>query len=656
MNNLYVSSKLDWSSKLSAFSRKAQPGFVLASLVLAACNQGSGEVQYEYIFRTGAGAVAVAPAPGGLGIEASPSMGAANALVTIVESSDFQCPFCSKGANVMKEVLRAYPNDVKLVFKHNPLAFHKEALPAAKAAMAAHLQGKFWEYHDLLFGRKMFDPASLEGFAKELGLDVERWRQDMNSAAVADLIRHDQASVTSLGARGTPAFFINGKLLSGAQPLEAFKNEINLAIEEAKAEQQRGTPPEGLHAALAAKRGGASFVDAVILGKEPSGAVAAPAARERTPERAAAAPSAPVSIEVKPVDAMKGNPSAAVTIVEFSDFECPYCSKVGPTLKELEAKYGDKIKVVFKHLPLAFHKNARLAAIASVAANRQGKFWEYHDLLFANQRALLRPDLERYAEQLGLDMAKFRADLDSPEVAAQVDADSAEAKRIGVTGTPTSFVNGRIVKGASPAPAFSAIIDEVLGGAGSPAPAAVNAGSLLEDAAADVSVVGGIARGSDSAAVTAVVYVDLSAGTAAELFASIDRVLRNVGLDKIRVIVKPVGGRTEESKRAAEAGIVVSRANGDRALRYLRLVASEKRALPPSELAALAERAGIQVADLTKTLESGSVRKEVEVFEAEAAKLGLREYPAVFINGRRYKNASGFAAETLESAVAAARK
>ena len=110
---------------------------------------------------------------------------------------------------------------------------------------------------------------------------------------------------------------------------------------------------------------------------------------------------------------MKGPASAKVTVVAFSDFQCPFCSRAVPVLKQIEDEYKGKVKIAFKQLPLPFHDKAHLAAEAALAANEQGKFWQMHDKLFANQQALDRPSLEKYAEELGLNMAKFKAALDS---------------------------------------------------------------------------------------------------------------------------------------------------------------------------------------------------------------------------------------------------
>jgi protein-disulfide isomerase len=168
----------------------------------------------------------------------------------------------------------------------------------------------------------------------------------------------------------------------------------------------------------------------------------------------------PVPVDSK--DPVWGNRNAPVTIVVFSDFQCPFCSRAVSTLKQLEDDYKGKLRIAFKQLPLPFHDKAHLAAEAALAANEQGKFWPYHDKLFANQQALDRPSLEKYAEELGLNMAKFRAALDSGKYKAKVDKDAQEGAAVGATGTPTFFINGTRLVGAQPVDRFKAVIDEEL--------------------------------------------------------------------------------------------------------------------------------------------------------------------------------------------------
>jgi protein-disulfide isomerase len=152
--------------------------------------------------------------------------------------------------------------------------------------------------------------------------------------------------------------------------------------------------------------------------------------------------------------------------VIFSEFQCPYCSKAKPAMREMIETYGDKLRMVFKHLPLGFHPNAKPAAKAALAAGRQGKFWEYHDELFENQRNLTPETFDKIARDLGLEMDKFNADMKDPALEQQITNDLAQAAKVGARGTPTWFVNGRRVVGARPFSQFKPIIEEELKKAG----------------------------------------------------------------------------------------------------------------------------------------------------------------------------------------------
>lgn len=158
----------------------------------------------------------------------SPVKGPATAKVTIIEFSDFQCPYCKRGRDAMDQVLKAYPNDVKVAFKHFPLAFHKEAEPAAKASWAAQQQGKFWEYHDILFNNQ--DKLGADYYltvAKELKLDEAKFKADMASDAAAKQVKEDNDIGAKNGIQGTPGFFVNGVAVKGAYPFGHFKQIID---------------------------------------------------------------------------------------------------------------------------------------------------------------------------------------------------------------------------------------------------------------------------------------------------------------------------------------------------------------------------------------------------------------------------------------------
>jgi protein-disulfide isomerase len=159
---------------------------------------------------------------------------------------------------------------------------------------------------------------------------------------------------------------------------------------------------------------------------------------------------------------VRGEANAKVTIVEWSDFQCPFCNRVGPTLQQIEKEYGSSVRIVFKHLPLDIHPEARAAHAAAEAAHRQGKFWAMHDRIFQNQRDLRIETLEGHAKEIGLDLARFRQDLASAEVKQRIEADLEQAQKLGVTGTPSFFINGRNLSGAQPFANFKRMIDEAL--------------------------------------------------------------------------------------------------------------------------------------------------------------------------------------------------
>ena len=158
-----------------------------------------------------------------------------------------------------------------------------------------------------------------------------------------------------------------------------------------------------------------------------------------------------------------GPADAPVTIVEFADFECPHCASMFSTLENVKKNYGERVRIVFRQFPLAhIHPNARKAAEASLCAHEQGRFWEYHDSLFVNQRDLTIDALKRRAAQLGLDTAAFNPCLDSGKHAATIENDMDDGDEAGVFSTPTLFINGRMLEGNHPYATIARIIDAEL--------------------------------------------------------------------------------------------------------------------------------------------------------------------------------------------------
>jgi protein-disulfide isomerase len=171
----------------------------------------------------------------------------------------------------------------------------------------------------------------------------------------------------------------------------------------------------------------------------------------------------PPRIQMAAVGPARGPADAPVTIVEFSDFQCPFCQKVLPTLAEIHERYPEEVRLVFRHLPLEnIHSRARPAAIAAVCLEEQGRFWEFHDAIFADPRQLADSDLRQLAEEIGADPDAYDVCIASDAAAERVDADVAAARGAGISGTPAFFINGVQLSGAQPMSAFERVIEREL--------------------------------------------------------------------------------------------------------------------------------------------------------------------------------------------------
>jgi protein-disulfide isomerase len=171
----------------------------------------------------------------------------------------------------------------------------------------------------------------------------------------------------------------------------------------------------------------------------------------------------PYRVPVELADApLRGNPKAPVTIVEFSDFQCPFCVRARPTVARVREEYGDRVRFAFRHYPLDFHPFAQKAGEAAACAAEQDRFWQMHDRLWENPQKLAVPDLKAHAQALGLDAAAFGGCLDSGRHAGLVERDLRAGQAYGVSGTPAFFVNGRPLIGAQPFEAFQQVIDDEL--------------------------------------------------------------------------------------------------------------------------------------------------------------------------------------------------
>ncbi|MFZ5445939.1 MAG: DsbA family protein [Myxococcota bacterium] len=571
-------------------------------------------------------------------LDDAPIKGPNNALVTVVEFSDYQCPFCSRANNTIVELEKQYEGKIRVAMKQHPLDFHPRAKPAALAALAAGEQGKYWEMHHKIFGNQQaLDDSTFESYAKDLGLNVEKWKADLASPKFQQQIQKDTALAMQLGATGTPAFFINGKKISGAQPIDNFKKVIDEELAKAAELVKNGTPADQVYAKVIAN------------------GVTAPA-----PAPAPNAPSAPAPAAIRKVDipadspAKGGKNGAKVTIVEWSDFQCPFCSRVVPTLKQIEDTYGDNVKVVFRHQPLPFHNNAKIAAEASMAANEQGKFWPMHDKLFGNQQALDRASLERYASELGLDVGKFKAALDSGKFTKRVEEDSAAGMAVGANGTPTFFINGREFVGAQPFEAFKNVIDEEIKKADAllakgikpadlyaefqkeagkaPPPAAPGAPEPAK-IVTDLKLDGAPVKGPKNAAVTIVAFSDFQCPFCSRVVPTLHDLEKQYE-GKIKLVFKHQPLPFHNNAKIAAAASMAANEQGKFWEMHDKLF-SNQQALDRPNLERYASELGLDMGKFKAALDSNKFDAYIQADSAEGMRVGANGTPTFFINGRQ---------------------
>jgi protein-disulfide isomerase len=383
--------------------------------------------------------------------ERDPQRGARDALVTVVLFGDFECEFTERALSTLSAVEKKYGPDLRIVWKNRPMNFHDHAYKAATLAMKAFERGGselFWQASELLFqNRTALAPTDLEGYGQQLGLSAEELRTALDTDPFKAKIDEDKAlSLRIAFAPTTPSFAINGRYLRGAQSREIFELLIDEELTKARASLASGTPRDHIYEELT--RAGALAPIEIA-----PGTLAADAKKVH-------------DIAVPKGAPRRGTTDPKVVIQAFSDFECPFCRQVQPTLQQLLTQNEDTVQLVFRNYPLPAHPNAKLAAEAAQEVLAQAgneKFWAYHDLLFANQAVLSRVDLERHAQSLDIDMKKFREALDSGRHRATIQADLAAVDAIGEqVGTPAFLVNGLLIAGAQPIEVFKVAVQRAL--------------------------------------------------------------------------------------------------------------------------------------------------------------------------------------------------
>ncbi len=396
-----------------------------------------------------------------------------NALVTIVEFSEYQCPHCKKVDAVVDEILAAYPQGVKFVFLHNPMRRHPQAHVAAVAALEVleqkGLEG-FWKFHKVLFENSpQLQTENIEKWLQEAGVDMARYKASVENRKHEATISRNQALAIRFGARGTPAFFINGYFLSGARTFHQYKPVIDREMEKAKQAIAEGkATAENYYQTLMAN----AEATAKWIGGE-----AAPSRRPRRPRL-----DHTKTYRVFPEEGSQvfnripffGDPKGQVVVAMGIDVECGWCEKLLPVLDELMegskvegdafAGYKKGVRFVVLHYPLPFHRNAPLAhqAIQEVFEQKGPEtFYKYFRKVMQNQKAMTRENLETWAQELGVNMPRFKQALDSEKHKEFVAMVQSMARGVGIQGTPSVFVNGKFMLGRG-LPIFRRAIDDAM--------------------------------------------------------------------------------------------------------------------------------------------------------------------------------------------------
>ena len=570
---------------------------------------------------------------------ADPSWGSPDAPVTLVVWSDFECPFCSRVGQTLEALKHTFgPGQLRVVWKNLPLPFHPHARPAAEAAMSVFALGgatAFWKFHDLAFANQQ--QLSLEHYvawAAAAGVDPGGIEAAITARRHQQKIDEDVALARRLDVQGTPGFRINGMPLSGAQPIESFRAIIAGQLAVAKELAAAGTPAAAIYPTLCARN---------VLSAAP------------LPD----AGPAPIPEDTKvwgvPVDKddpVRGPGDAAVTLVLFSDLECPFCRRLESTLTALARKYGSDLRIVWKDYPLPFHRQALPAAVlARLAGAKRGGdgFWQAHDAILDSEGALDETALRAAAARVGFAWYEVQAALADRRFQATFDRSQELAKQMEVRGTPCVFVNGRRLEGALPAESFVAVIDAQLAQArdlleaGHPRAGLYAAITNTVEPAEDFerrSVDGpsknNPGRGNARAKVTIQIFGDFQCPHCLRVMPKLEEIEKKFA-GRVRLVWRnhPLAFH-EDAPLAAEAAQEVFAQKGASGFwRYhgLLFAAQTEGGLGRDNLEKLARKLGVDGKRFREALAAHKHRRAVERDLEAAAKAEIAEVPAVLVNG-----------------------
>jgi protein-disulfide isomerase len=365
----------------------------------------------------------------------SPHLGSPTAPVTVIAFMDYECPFCQRGFETLKQLHDRYPSSIRVVFKHRPLDFHEHAKDASQFAAAVQkLKGDaaFWSASVQLFAhRASLSSETYTQIAATIGLDAAALKQPALQRDCDAILEIDGDLADDFGVEGTPQFFVNGWRVKGARSIEEFSSLIDRELAQASALKAAGTAEQQLYGALTAS--------------------AKPAPEPPTIDGAIALPNGPST----------GNAKAPVTIHVFSDYQCPFCQRADATMRELLAKYPKETRLVWHDMPLGFHEHARAAATLAREVRAQkgdAVFFQLNHVLFEKQADLSEPALQSYALALGVRQEPLQGAQRERAHGESVDRDMKLAKELHITSTPTFVVGRYVVEGAQPLGRFERLL------------------------------------------------------------------------------------------------------------------------------------------------------------------------------------------------------
>jgi len=365
--------------------------------------------------------------------EDAPARGPRHAPVTVEFFCGASFYGCREHHILLTELARRHPQRLRVVYRFLQRPGPKEGNPFAEAAMEAWAQGRFFEYVDALHGSRVSPRRDLDRIARQAGLDLERLKTALADGRHRPRLEASDvwAARLNVSEHVSSALVWNGKAITPRANIEEYEKAYDeMYLDARRLLEVEGVSLRRLYPTLlrrAARLQAEAYRRYPGHGPFAEDVVDLLATRANVPQDGAPA---------------RGDATARVTIVIFADFQCPGCYQLQRDLRRLDDAYPGLVRIVYKHFPLLVHADARLAAEAAACANDQGKFWPFHDRLYAAYQRIKRADLVRYAAEVGLDVDQLLEDLDAGRCAERVRVDVSDGKALNVEQTPTLFVNG----------------------------------------------------------------------------------------------------------------------------------------------------------------------------------------------------------------------